>query len=109
VLQREPEAVEVLLAEVDAAHGADHQLDNFVKRLRADLADGTELESRARHLAENLALALQGALLVRHSHPSVADAFCASRLDHRHGHSLGTLPTGLALSAVVERARIKTT
>jgi putative acyl-CoA dehydrogenase len=108
VLQREPEAVEVLLAEVDAAHGADHQLDNFVKRLRADLADGTELESRARHLAENLALALQGALLVRHSHPSVADAFCASRLDHRHGHSLGTLPTGLALSAVVERARIKT-
>ena len=113
VLRREPEAVEILLAELDLARGADHRLDAYVGRLRAELAgsaelDPAELETRARQLAERLALALQGALLVRHSHPSVADAFCASRLDHRHGHSLGTLPTGLALSAVVERARIKT-
>ena len=113
VLRREPESVEILLAELDLARGADHRLDAYVGRLRAELADSAgldpaELETRARQLAERLALALQGALLVRHSPPAVADAFCASRLDERHGHSFGTLPTGLALAAIVERAKIKT-
>jgi len=120
VLRREPETVDILLAELDQARGADRRLDAYVGRLRAELADGAklagsadpaeraELETRARQLAERLALALQGALLVRHSPPAVADAFCASRLDERHGHSFGTLPAGLALAAIVERAKIKT-
>ncbi len=32
---------------------------------------------------EQMALVLQGALLVRHGHPAVADALCAGRLDSR--------------------------
>ena len=49
-------------------------------------------ESDARRLVEQMALALQGSLLVRWGHPEVADAFCASRLDPDHGLALGTLP-----------------
>ncbi|HET9292374.1 MAG TPA: DNA alkylation response protein, partial [Actinomycetes bacterium] len=54
-----------------------------------------------------LGVLLQGALLVRFGHPAVADAFCASRLAGDHGAALGTLPPGLDLAAIVERATPK--
>jgi putative acyl-CoA dehydrogenase len=54
-----------------------------------------------------MALTLQGSLLVRHGHPAVADAFCASRLGGDAGHALGTLPGGLDTGSIIERARIK--
>jgi putative acyl-CoA dehydrogenase len=38
---------------------------------------------------------------------AVADAFCASRLAGDWGWALGTLPPGLALDAIVERATPK--
>ena len=50
---------------------------------------------------------LQGALLVRHGHPAVADAFCASRLGGDRGAAFGTLPPGLDLAAIVERGTPK--
>jgi putative acyl-CoA dehydrogenase len=46
-------------------------------------------------------------LLVRHGHPAVADAFCASRLDRDWGQAFGTLPAGLDLDAVIARATPK--
>jgi len=39
-----------------------------------------EPQFMARRVVEDLALALQGSLLVRHAPPALADAFCASRL-----------------------------
>jgi putative acyl-CoA dehydrogenase len=56
-------------------------------------------------LVEAMILALQGALLVRHGDPAVADAFCASRLDADHGGSFGTLPLSADLRGIAERAR----
>jgi putative acyl-CoA dehydrogenase len=61
----------------------------------------------ARRLVERLAVLLQGALLVRHGHPAVADAFCASRVAGDRGAALGTLPPGLDLAAIVGRATPK--
>ena len=52
---------------------------------------------------EDLALAFQASLLVRHAPAAVADAFCASRLDARHG-VYGALPSGLDTGAIVRRA-----
>ncbi|MFF8424607.1 acyl-CoA dehydrogenase family protein [Streptomyces sp. NPDC016566] len=104
-LQREPGALDACLTEIGRAHGADHRLDRAVKDLFTELADLDGIEGRARRLVERLALALQGSLLVRHAPPEVADAFCASRLGGDRGASFGTLPTGLDLSSVVERAR----
>ena len=52
-------------------------------------------------------LALQGSLLVRHGHPAVAEAFLASRLGGQWGGAFGTLPTGLDLAPIIERALVK--
>ena len=51
-----------------------------------------------------MALALQGSLLVRHSTPAVADAFCSSRLGGHGGLAFGTLDVGVDTAAILERA-----
>ena len=60
-------------------------------------------EFEARRLVEDLALALQASLLVRHAPPAVADAFCAGRLGDG-GRVFGTLPAGVDAGAIVDRA-----
>ncbi|THA47969.1 acyl-CoA dehydrogenase family protein [Streptomyces sp. A1136] len=105
-LQREPQALDAFLREVGLARGADHRLDAAIKDLLTDLADLEGIEGRARRVVERMALVLQGSLLVRWAPAQVADAFCASRLGGDWGTAFGTLPYGLDLRAVVERARI---
>ncbi|MFI6285016.1 acyl-CoA dehydrogenase family protein [Streptomyces sp. NPDC051018] len=104
-LQREPGALDAFLQEVGRARGADHRLDGAIKDLLTELADLEGVEGRARRLVERMALVLQGSLLVRWAPSEVADAFCASRLGGEWGAAFGTLPHGLPLGAVVERAR----
>ncbi|AGS72555.1 acyl-CoA dehydrogenase [Streptomyces collinus Tu 365] len=104
-LRREPGALDACLTEIGRAHGADHRLDRAVKDLFTELAHLDGVEARARRLVERLALVLQGSLLVRYAPPAVADAFCASRLGGDRGAAFGTLPSGLDLASVVERAR----
>jgi putative acyl-CoA dehydrogenase len=106
-LTRQPESAEAFFAELDQAAGADGRLDQSVSQLRKELADPSE--SRARHLAGAMALTLQGALLVRHGDPAVADAFVASRLSDPGGaagwgRAFGTLPSGADTAAIVTRA-----
>ncbi len=103
-LGKEPASVEAFFAEVALAEGMDPRLDDAVAGLRAGLEDRTEIEVRARRLVERMALVLQGSLLVRHSPAPVAEAFCASRLAGDWGHAFGTLPRGLDLTPLVERA-----
>ncbi|MFH8983196.1 acyl-CoA dehydrogenase family protein [Streptomyces varsoviensis] len=106
-LAKEPAALDAFFAEVDAAAGADARLDAAVARVRkllGELSDPARAQALARRLAEQLTLVLQGSLLVRHSPPAVADAFCASRLGGDWGHAFGTLPPGTDLSPVLERA-----
>ncbi len=100
---RDAGAVDAFFAEV--GQGDDPRLDAFVARLKRELADGAHIEARARRLVERLALALQGALLVRHGDPAVAEAFCASRLTGDHGLAFGTLPAGVDCARIVERGR----
>jgi putative acyl-CoA dehydrogenase len=102
---RSPESLEVFFAEIARAEAADPRLDRFVSRLREELADFDAVEMRARSLVERMALALQGSLLVRHADPAVADAFVASRLCGEHGLAFGTLPRGVELRRIIERAR----
>ncbi len=102
-LGRESAALDALLAELHAAAGADRRLDAFAERLRAQLAAPGDLEPQARRVVEWMALALQGALLVRHAPPALADAFCASRLAGDGGLQYGTLPAGADTAAIVAR------
>jgi putative acyl-CoA dehydrogenase len=102
-LVKQPEALDRYLAELGEAAGADPRLDAFVNGLKDDFADAATLETRARHVVERLALALQGSLLVRHAPSEVADAFVASRLAGEGGLAYGTLPAGTDFRAIVER------
>ncbi|HEX6472903.1 MAG TPA: isovaleryl-CoA dehydrogenase [Streptosporangiaceae bacterium] len=104
---KEPETLQAFFAEVDLAAGADSRLDTAVRAAKDSLADAATAEPRARRIVERLALILQGSLLVRHGHPAVADAFCASRLGGDWGHAFGTLPTGVDLAPIIDRATPK--
>jgi putative acyl-CoA dehydrogenase len=103
-MAKESETIEAFFAEVDLAGGADARLDEAVRGLRKDLSDLGDIEFRARRIVERLALVLQGSLLVRHGHPAVADAFCASRLGGDWGAAFGTLPPGVEHGTIIERA-----
>jgi len=102
-LERTPNAGDVLRHELDEA--GDARLQAFAGRLQQRLraADRND-ESQARVLVRALVLALQAALLAKHSPGAVADAFCASRLNGESGGAFGTLPRGLDLRAIAERA-----
>lgn len=102
-MKREPEALESVAGEIRLARGGDRRFDAFLSGLEQDWArPPAELE--ARRLAERMALALQASLLIRHSIPEAADAFCATRLAAAGGHAFGTLPPDANFSAILNRA-----
>jgi len=100
-IARTPNFGDVLRAELD---GDDARLKAFAKRLIDRLAAPERNdETQARALTRDLVLGLQGALLIKHAPAAVADAFCASRLAGEGG-AFGTLPPGIDLRAITERA-----
>ncbi|MEU1101985.1 acyl-CoA dehydrogenase family protein [Streptomyces tibetensis] len=101
-LSREPGTAEALFGELALARGADARLDSAVTRLKTGLPEASP--TTARRLVEQMALALQASLLVRHAPAAVADAFCATRLGGDWGHAFGTLPRTADLDTIVERA-----
>jgi putative acyl-CoA dehydrogenase len=101
---REPEGLQAFLAECELARGADARLDAHLDALPGALAQLSEdPQWSARRVVEDLALAFQGALLVRSGDAAVADAFCAGRLGEARGRVYGTLPRGVDAPAIVAR------
>jgi putative acyl-CoA dehydrogenase len=101
-VSREPDAVDAVFAEIEAAGGADSWFDRGVRELRTELR-GRE-ERRARRLAELLALCLQGSLLLRHAPDEVASAFVSSRfLPDGPWRTSGTLPAESHSAALLAR------
>ena len=98
---REPESVDALVEEIMAAHGSDPRFDRFASARVNRLARPVE-PVEARQLCEDLGVALQASLLLRHAPSFVADAFCAGRLD-AEGRCYGTLPPGVDVDALIER------
>ncbi|MBV8490734.1 MAG: acyl-CoA dehydrogenase family protein [Candidatus Eremiobacteraeota bacterium] len=104
ILRRQPESIEALRAEISHTFG-DTRIATEADRVMRELALPAEtLEARARWITERLALLWQAALLVAHAPPAVSDAFIESRLGSHAGRTLGTLPSGADLAAIVERA-----
>ncbi|MFJ5536937.1 isovaleryl-CoA dehydrogenase [Vreelandella titanicae] len=104
-IEKQPEVLDAYFAELGLSQGANGHLDRFIHQLQRQMQDTQTLQYRARQLADGMALALQGALLVQHAPAYVADAFCAGRLADRSGLNTGTLPTGLDCAAIIQRAR----
>jgi putative acyl-CoA dehydrogenase len=114
---KEPAGLPAFLAECELAAGAEPRLDAHLARVRERIEavfsgrDGESPEQRlfesqfeARGVVEDLAVALQGSLLVRHAPPAVSDAFCAARIGGGGGRVYGTLPAGVDSVAIIERA-----
>jgi putative acyl-CoA dehydrogenase len=105
-VEREPDSLAALLAEIGAAAGDNRHLKAALDRLQREFSDRANLELRARRLVELAATALQASLMLRHADARAADAFCASRLGGDWGHVMGTLPAGTDCSALIERVRL---
>src|SRR5881275_1215145 len=104
---KEPEGLPAFLEECQLAAGADQRLDAHLARVRdraTEVLAGQDPQFEARGMVEDLALALQGSLVVRHSPPAVADAFCASRLASQGGRVYGTLPPSVEAREIIDRA-----
>jgi putative acyl-CoA dehydrogenase len=104
---KEPEGLPAFLAECKLAAGGDARLDAHIGELEertASVFSEEEPQFHARAIVEDLAVALQGSLLVRHAPAAVADAFCATRLAGAGGRVYGTLPGGVDARAIIERA-----
>ncbi len=106
---REPDSAEAFAAEVELAAGAHPVLDAHWSRTRALLTelaaadDGAASGASARRLVEDLAVALQASLLLRHAPSPVAEAFVAARLGADRGRLYGVLPRGTDLQAILAR------
>jgi putative acyl-CoA dehydrogenase len=105
-MAKQPEAVEAFFAELELAAGAEPRYDDALALLRKELSDLDDPQFRARRIVEQMAMLLQGSLLLRHGDPAVADAFVASRLARDWGVAYGTLPAGLDTAAILDRARV---
>jgi putative acyl-CoA dehydrogenase len=105
---KEPAGLPAFLEECEQARGGDARLDAHLdsvkQRVQTVFTDGGDPQFQARRVVEEMALALQASLLVRHAPPAVADAFCAARLGGGGGRAYGTLPAGVDAQAIVQRA-----
>jgi putative acyl-CoA dehydrogenase len=106
-VQREPESLAALLAEIRAAAPENALLKAALGKLEREFADRSNLESRARRLVELAATALQASLMLRHADARAADAFCATRLGGDWGHVFGTLPASVDAVALAGRLRVQ--
>jgi putative acyl-CoA dehydrogenase len=99
-----PAAREALAAELALAGDANADFSACAGRLLADLAGPQTDEYGARRLAERIVVTLQGALLLRHAPPFVADGFVRSRIAAEAGGAYGRLPDGVDCAAILARA-----
>ena len=100
---RKPEAVAALAQELSAAKGAHPALDRLAAALPIQVEEMTS-ELQARRLAQDVALAVQAALLCQSAPSAVADAFCDSRLAGNWGQTFGTLEAGTDFDSIIDRA-----
>src|SRR5262249_45793497 len=100
---RDPRSAQELVAELEKSRGANRLLDRVIDDVTAMLNRPHD-EALARRLAETMALALQGAILVRNAPNFVSDAFCATRLCDHPGLSCGAIDAEIDVDALICRA-----
>ena len=96
------ESLAALEAEFAPAAARDARFAGYAMRLASELS--TSSESSARVIAERLVIAVQGALLMQHAPPYVAEAFVASRIACDAGGAFGRLPAATDFGAILARA-----
>ena len=104
VMQKDPEAVDAVLAEIEPAAGQQTHLRAALDQLKTALASRAIPEGDARWLIERLALIVAATLLTAHAPSEVAEPFAASRLAGGWRHSYGAGLRGADHQAILARA-----
>lgn len=100
---RKGDVASALAQELAPAKGAHAALDKLAVALPLRVEHmATEIE--ARRLAQDVALAVQAALLYQSAPSAVFSAFCDSRLGGDWGYTFGTLGSGVDFDAIITRA-----
>jgi len=94
---------DALMVELAPARGSNTAFDRFADSLPQRIDDASA-ETDARRLAQDVALAVQAALLHQHSPDFVFDAFCRSRLGGDWGQAFGTLSSSTDFDSIIARA-----
>ena len=100
---RRADTAAALADELAPARGAHPALDRMANALPLRV-DAITTEAEARRLAQDVALAVQAALLYRSAPGAVFSAFCDSRLGGDWGFTFGTLGAGVDFPALLDRA-----
>ena len=100
---RKGDVASALVKELAPALGAHPALDQLAASLPTRV-ESMASELQARRLAQDVALAVQAALLHRSAPPAVFNAFCDSRLAGDWGQTFGTLGAGVDFDAILARA-----
>ena len=100
-LERDSLAKAVLLAELQAATGADRSYDAALKQ-HFERWPGLPPEAEARWFAERSALLLTASILLRHAPAATAEAFVATRILGESGRISGSV-AGLDIGAILAR------
>ena len=104
VIEKEPEAIERVLAELEDAAAGDARLRSALDRVKGLLSECARDQRATRALVEQLAL-LQGGMLLRQKAPqAVSDAFIATRLSGLWRNTYGAGLARADTSAIVARA-----
>lgn len=106
-VRKKPAVLQSFFAELELARGHNDVFDQHVDQLITQLgslqsADDDDLQLRARRLVEQMATAIQAALLIRGAPTSVSAAFCASRLADSHAF-YGCLKDTQAIDDILSR------
>ncbi|WP_137920701.1 isovaleryl-CoA dehydrogenase [Hydrogenophaga sp. 2FB] len=100
---RKADTAAALAHELAPARGMHPALDHLAERLPLRVEEmATEME--ARRLAQDVALAVQAALLAQTAPSAVFSAFCDSRLAGQWGYSFGSLGAGTDFDTIIQRA-----
>lgn len=99
---RKADAASSLAKELAPAKGAHRALDHLAATLSTRIDEATEVQ--ARRLAQDVALAVQAALLYQTAPEAVFLAFCQSRIGGDWGQAFGTLGAQTEFDAIIRRA-----
>ncbi len=100
---RKADAAAALAQELAPARGAHPALDRLAAALPTRVEEMAN-EMEARRLAQDVALAVQAALLYQSAPAAVFEAFCDSRLGGDWGQAFGTLGADVDFDALITRA-----
>ena len=104
VLERSPETLERVLADLSELAQGERRLTAAIGRLRKLAVETKSDPAGARVLVELLALTHAGALLNAHAPPAITDAFLATRLGGTWRHTYGASLAPADAPAIVTRA-----